>query len=46
MALYYTAHLEWFHQFLGGDPPPWTVKDFADNAVFDTETGERIDRDD
>ena len=25
MALYYTAHLEWFHKYLGGDPPPWTT---------------------
>jgi len=24
MALYYTAHLEWFHQYLGGGAPPWT----------------------
>ena len=23
MALYYAAHLDWFHQYLGGDPSPW-----------------------
>ena len=46
MALYYTAHLDWFHRWLGGDPPPWSLEDFADNAVFDRETGERIDTDD
>lgn len=43
MALYYTAHLHWFHRFLGGDPAPWSVEGFADNAVFDPDTGERID---
>jgi dipeptidyl aminopeptidase/acylaminoacyl peptidase len=43
MALYYTAHLDWFHRWLGGDPAPWSVEDFVDNAVFDSETGERID---
>jgi hypothetical protein len=43
MALYYTAHLEWFQQYLGGGPAPWTVADFAANAVFDRETGKRID---
>jgi dipeptidyl aminopeptidase/acylaminoacyl peptidase len=42
MALYYTAHLEWFHQYLGGDAPPWTSDQFLRNAVFDKETGQRI----
>ncbi len=42
MALYYTAHLEWFHQYLGGDAPPWTSEQFLRNAVFDKETGQRI----
>jgi dipeptidyl aminopeptidase/acylaminoacyl peptidase len=42
MALYYTAHLEWFHQYLGGDAPPWTTDQFLRNAVFDKETGQRI----
>jgi len=23
MALYYAAHLDWFHRYLGGDPSPW-----------------------
>ena len=45
MALYYTAHLDWFHRYLGGEPPPWSVEEFAANAVFDPETGERIDGD-
>jgi dipeptidyl aminopeptidase/acylaminoacyl peptidase len=43
MALYYTAHLDWFQRFLGGGPPPWSVEDFAANAVFDPATGKRID---
>jgi len=43
MALYYTAHLDWFHRWLGGDPAPWSVEAFVDNAVFNSKTGERID---
>ncbi len=41
MALYYTAHLEWFHQYLGGGEAPWTAEKFLRNDVFDAETGER-----
>ncbi len=41
MALYYTAHLEWFQQYLGGGGPPWSSEDFLRNAVFDPETGNR-----
>jgi dipeptidyl aminopeptidase/acylaminoacyl peptidase len=41
MALYYTAHLEWFQKYLGGDPPPWTTEQFLRNAVFDKD-GKRI----
>ncbi|HEY4741773.1 MAG TPA: S9 family peptidase [Candidatus Acidoferrales bacterium] len=44
MALYYTAHLEWFHKYLGGDPPPWTSEQFLRNDVFDTTSGQRIGR--
>jgi len=43
MALYYTAHLEWFHQWLGGDAPPWTAEQFLRNQVFDVETGKRVE---
>jgi dipeptidyl aminopeptidase/acylaminoacyl peptidase len=43
MALYYTAHLEWFNKYLGGGPPPWTSEQFLRNAVFD-ENGKRIYR--
>ncbi len=42
MALYYTAHVEWFNKYLGGDPPPWTTEQFLRNAVFDRTTGKRI----
>ena len=23
MPVYYNAHLEWFHKYLGGAPAPW-----------------------
>jgi hypothetical protein len=42
MALYYTAHLEWFNKYLGGQPPPWTSQQFLRNAVFDRSTGLRL----
>ena len=42
MTLYYTAHLEWFHKYLGGDAPPWTSEQFLRNEVFDASTGKRI----
>jgi len=35
MALYYTAHLEWFHTYLGGASPEWTIEQFLRNAVFE-----------
>jgi dipeptidyl aminopeptidase/acylaminoacyl peptidase len=43
MALYYTAHLEWFHQWLGGGAPPWTSEQFLRNEVFDVSTGNRVE---
>jgi dipeptidyl aminopeptidase/acylaminoacyl peptidase len=42
MALYYTAHLEWFHKHLGGGAPLWSTEQFLRNAVFDRETGKRL----
>jgi dipeptidyl aminopeptidase/acylaminoacyl peptidase len=42
MILYYTAHLEWFHKYLGGGPPPWSTEAFLRNAVFDRESGKRL----
>jgi dipeptidyl aminopeptidase/acylaminoacyl peptidase len=43
MALYYTAHLEWFNKYLGGEAPPWTSEQFLRNSVFDSQTGKRVD---
>lgn len=43
MALYYTAHLEWFHKYLDGGGPPWSTEQFLRNAVFDPGTGKRLD---
>ena len=42
MALYYTAHLEWFHKYLGGGGPPWSTEQFLRNAVFDRESGKQL----
>ena len=41
MALYYTAHLEWFQKYLGGGGPPWSSEAFLRNQVFDPSTGKR-----
>ncbi len=35
MALYYAAHLDWFHRYLGGDPSPWDPKAMAAGKVWD-----------
>jgi dipeptidyl aminopeptidase/acylaminoacyl peptidase len=42
MVLYYAAHLDWFHRYLGGDPSPWDPKALARNAVFGA-GGEKAD---
>lgn len=42
MALYYTAHLEWFQKYLGGGGPPWTTEQFLRNQVFDPKSGKRL----
>jgi dipeptidyl aminopeptidase/acylaminoacyl peptidase len=34
MVLYYAAHLDWFHRYLGGAPSPWDPRALARNAVF------------
>ena len=34
MPVYYNAHLEWFHRFLGGDPAPWSTEDLVRNLAF------------
>lgn len=33
MPLYYNAHLEWFHRWLGGDPAPWDTEKMVNNQV-------------
>jgi dipeptidyl aminopeptidase/acylaminoacyl peptidase len=33
MAFYYLAHLDWFHQWLGGDGPPWDLLQFSRNQT-------------
>ena len=34
MPLYYNAHLEWFHKYLGGAPAPYDSKELVKNVVF------------
>lgn len=34
MPLYYDAHLDWFHKYLGGDPAPYNVEKLIKNQVF------------
>lgn len=36
MALYYTAHLEWFHRYLGGGPAPWDPRALIEGSGFTT----------
>ncbi len=35
MPLYYNAHLEWFHKYLGGVPAPYNSKDMVKNIAFE-----------
>ncbi len=34
MSLYYLAHLDWFHRYLGGDAPPWDPAELARGTLF------------
>jgi dipeptidyl aminopeptidase/acylaminoacyl peptidase len=34
MAFYYLVHLDWFHEYLGGQPAPWDPLAFLRNQVF------------
>ena len=34
MPVYYNAHLEWFHKYLGGAPAPWKTRDMMRNTAF------------
>jgi dipeptidyl aminopeptidase/acylaminoacyl peptidase len=35
MPLYYNAHLDWFHKYLGGDPPPYDVTKMVRNQAIE-----------
>ncbi len=35
MPLYYNAHLEWFHKYLGGKPAPWDSKKMVRNLYLE-----------
>jgi len=37
MPLYYDAHLDWFHRYLGGDPAPYDVEKMVRNEAFEPE---------
>ncbi len=34
MPFYYNAHLDWFHRYLGGDPPPYDMTALLRNQIF------------
>lgn len=34
MPLYYNAHLDWFHKYLRGDPPPYDMEKMIRNQAF------------
>ncbi|MDT3695551.1 MAG: S9 family peptidase [Ignavibacterium sp.] len=34
MPLYYNAHLEWFHKYLGGNPAPYNSNEMVKNNIF------------
>jgi dipeptidyl aminopeptidase/acylaminoacyl peptidase len=34
MPLYYDAHLDWFHKYLGGAPAPYDVHKMAENQAY------------
>jgi dipeptidyl aminopeptidase/acylaminoacyl peptidase len=40
MPLYYNAHLEWFHKYLGGDPAPWDSREMVRNRAYGNTEGE------
>lgn len=34
MPLYYAAHLDWFHRYLGGGPSPYDIEEMVRNRAF------------
>ncbi|RMG62835.1 MAG: S9 family peptidase [Calditrichaeota bacterium] len=41
MPLYYNAHLDWFHRWLGGEPAPYDVKKMVRNQAYEEAEGTR-----
>ncbi len=37
MPLYYNAHLDWFHKYLGGAPAPYDMQKMVRNQAFEAE---------
>ena len=35
MSLYYNAHLDWFHKYLGGEPAPYDMQKMVRNQAFE-----------
>jgi len=35
MPLYYAAHLDWFHRYLGGGPSPWDIKKLVQGGGYE-----------
>ncbi|MBQ7540542.1 MAG: prolyl oligopeptidase family serine peptidase, partial [Bacteroidaceae bacterium] len=33
MPLYYNAHLDWFHKYLGGGAAPWDMNKMINNEI-------------
>ena len=46
MPLYYNAHLEWFHEYLGGDPAPYDSGKLVRNTAFKSDDDDDDDDDD
>ncbi len=44
MPVYYNAHLEWFHTYLGGGPAPYDTERMIRNTVFDEGVKESEER--
>ena len=40
MPLYYAAHLDWFHRYLGGKASPYAVEDLVSGAAFGSDSGD------
>jgi dipeptidyl aminopeptidase/acylaminoacyl peptidase len=44
MSLYYAAHLDWFHRYLGGGPSPWDPVKMAENRAWDDEKDAKAEK--